>query len=421
MKQHVRIVTLSTAMIAFLAAYAASAGENGATETKEAAVEMPKPVKIWYAAPSGKEASAGTREAPWDLASAIGGKHKDVAPGDAIYLMEGTYKADAAGQALRVSGAEGKPVVIRSEPGKRATVDGAIAILEKNQSVHDVWLYDIEVMMSRAPTAANDGGVFLYGGKNVKLINLDIHGTGNAVGAWVDAIDTEIYGCLIWGNGFVSAGKGHTGHCVYTQNNEGMKTISNCIMSNKDAGNQFTVHAWGSRKAFVKNFRIHDNIFFDGKFVVSWGWPPVNVETTRNYFYNIEARYGYGQSECKDCSFTNNVLLNGSLNVEFKNATVKDNLVVKSDAPPKDEAAKAVVLPNKYDPKRAHMAIYNWKKAETVEAGFSPFLKEGDSFRMMDPKDLYGKPLFEGKAGKDGKTAVPVKGEFGAFVVFKKS
>ena len=36
----------------------------------------------------------------------------------------------------------------------------------------------------------------------------------------------------------------------------------------------------------------------------------------------------------------------------------------------------------------------------------------------MDPKDLYGRPVHQGTCR--GKTiAVPVKGEFAAFVVFK--
>lgn len=44
------------------------------------------------------------------------------------------------------------------------------------------------------------------------------------------------------------------------------------------------------------------------------------------------------------------------------------------------------------------------------------FLKAGDAYRLMDPREFFGKPVAEGTY--DGK-ALPVKvdGEFAAFVV----
>lgn len=45
----------------------------------------------WYAGPDGKTANPGTKEAPWDVASALDGGQQ-IAAGDTIYLLEGTYK-----------------------------------------------------------------------------------------------------------------------------------------------------------------------------------------------------------------------------------------------------------------------------------------------------------------------------------------
>ncbi len=43
----------------------------------------------------------------------------------------------------------------------------------------------------------------------------------------------------------------------------------------------------------------------------------------------------------------------------------------------------------------------------------------GDKYRLMDPRDLYGKPVLEGTfTGKP--IAVPLKGEFAAFVLMKE-
>ena len=44
----------------------------------------------WYVAPDGSRTSKGTKESPWDLGSALGGKQK-IAPGDTIWLLAGTY------------------------------------------------------------------------------------------------------------------------------------------------------------------------------------------------------------------------------------------------------------------------------------------------------------------------------------------
>jgi hypothetical protein len=69
-----------------------------------------------------------------------------------------------------------------------------------------------------------------------------------------------------------------------------------------------------------------------------------------------------------------------------------------------------VWIPNKYDSDRAHVAIYNGAKAEAVEVDV-PW-----PARLLDPKDVYGKPLVAG----EGKLRVPMAGEFAAFVAFKE-
>jgi hypothetical protein len=64
------------------------------------------------------------------------------------------------------------------------------------------------------------------------------------------------------------------------------------------------------------------------------------------------------------------------------------------------------------------LAIYNWDKAERVEVTVQPFLRSGEAFRLMDPKDFFGKPVFEGKCEGD-VVRVHIKGEFAVFVVLK--
>ncbi len=93
----------------------------------------------------------------------------------------------------------------------------------------------------------------------------------------------------------------------------------------------------------------------------------------------------------------------------------ENNLVLaKNEAHPAQ--AKAVLLPNKYDPSRAHLVVYNWAKAETVDVDAGSFAKEGDVIRLFDPKDLFGKPVTT-TTRRNGVIRVPVQGEFTTYVV----
>jgi hypothetical protein len=387
----------------------------------------------FYAAPDGKPEGDGSKEKPWSLAAAVNGSKKEIKPGDTITLREGTYvvpgTADQLKLDVKLAGTADKPITVRGEPGKRATVDGGFSVKDPSASVI---IRDLEIASLSRPVTADgfQGGIQIKGGKDtpvkdVKMINLVIHDAGQGISDWLEVRGSEIYGCIIYKCGWPANDRPH-GHCIYTQNQDPAptKTVSNCILSTPLGNGQQVMQAYGTR-SYADNYLITENIFYEkGEFTVhSARNPSHNVSVHHNYFANVGARFGWGEHDTMEsfnCEFRDNVMFNSALNHAFKNATIKDNLMVKSDAPPKDEAAKAVVLPNKYDANRANLAVFNWKKAETVEAGFAPFLKEGDSFRMMDPKDFYGKPVFEGKAGKDGKAAVPVKGEFGAYVVLKK-
>jgi hypothetical protein len=55
-----------------------------------------------------------------------------------------------------------------------------------------------------------------------------------------------------------------------------------------------------------------------------------------------------------------------------------------------------------------------------VALNLGTLLKPGDGYRLVNPRDFFGKPILTGVY--DGKPiSVPVAGEFAAFVLLKKA
>ena len=113
----------------------------------------------------------------------------------------------------------------------------------------------------------------------------------------------------------------------------------------------------------------------------------------------------------------NNLIVGGGLSfAKCENVDRKDNRLVKGPVPPE---ARTVLLPNRYDPARANLAVFNTTSARRVEAKVAPFLRPGEAFRLMDPEDFFGKPVLTGTC-KGDSISVPVTGPFGAFVLLKR-
>jgi hypothetical protein len=343
---------------------------------------------------------------------------------EGVYLVPGTEAQ--LKQPVKLAGTAEKPITIRGEPGKHAVIDGGFWVMTPSAGVI---IRDLDVTsLSRPVTGGFESGIQLKGDanapvKDIKLINLTIHKAGQGVSDWLESHGSEIYGCLMYDNGWPANDRPH-GHGIYTQNKDGSptKVISNNIISTPLGDGQQVMQAYGT-KSYADDYLITENIFYEkGGFTIhSARYVSHRVVVHHNYMWNIGVHMGWSDPNTMDsvgCEFRDNVMLNSSVGRGFKNLLFKDNLIVAAEGA-RPEEPKVVVLPNKYDPKRANLAIFNWKKAETVDVVFAPLLKEGDSFRLMNPKDFYGKPVFEGKVGKDNKAAVPVKGEFGAFVVIK--
>jgi len=381
----------------------------------------------WYAAPDGKSTNPGTRQAPWDIASALGGEQR-IAAGDDIYLLEGTYERRPRElYEIRLIGSENAPINIRPAAGNRVRIDGGFSI--QSPSAH-VWIRDLEIFVSEPrpdkPISAGShpedlnrpwGGLHMFGGSNCRYINMVIHNCNQGISCWKGEIDPEIYGCLIYDNGWLGTDRGH-GHCIYTQNDEGVKKISNCIMSSPYDG-AYTLHAYGSQQAYVNNFLVEDNICYDeGPFLIGGGRPSRGIRVFRNYLYDVGMRIGYDAPYNENCDIRDNIIVNGGLDITRYRQVVQEGNLVIAKGDKRLEGTKSILLPNRFDPNQAHLIIYTWDKTEQLQVKVDPFLKDGESYRLMDPKDFFGDPIGEGIC-RENAISLNIKGEFGVFVILK--
>lgn len=389
----------------------------------------------WYVTPDGKPQGRGTREAPWDLESALASQPR-VGPGDTIWIAGGTYKhsdrrTESSGYKVRLRGIPLKPINIRPLPGQRVTIDGGLSILPPSNWL---WIWDLEILVSENfsmprridergshPQSYNRpmGGLNIHTGQGCKYINLVIHDNGHGVGFWNEATDSELYGIIIYDNGWEGPDRRH-GHAIYTQNQLGTKTISDCIMT---GGYSYSLHAYGSRQTFVDNYLVEGNICYNaGRFLIGGGRPSRNIHVLGNYLYDVDMQLGYAAPENDSCEIRSNVIMDGKLTIkDFKQVIKEDNLVLgPTDPRPTDQPARIEFRVNRYDPNRANVAIFNWAKQETVDFSPETFLTPGDTYRLQNPRDFFGPSVLSGTY--DGKPLrVPVRGEFAAFVLLKDS
>ena len=223
-------------------------------------IEPPKGREV-FVAPAGLRTGDGSRERPYDLATVLanGGPAR---PGDVVWMRGGTY----AGTFLStVSGTSDLPITFRGYPGERAIVDGRTAPSTNILTVRGQWVVyrDFEVTNSNPSRELPDllsvrgTGVDVFGA-NTTFRNLVVHDAGTGFGVWVEAVNAELSGNLIFNNGWEAPDRGH-GHGIYAQNRDGVKHFVDNVVFN-----QFShgIHIYGSSNASLDNFDIDGNIAF---------------------------------------------------------------------------------------------------------------------------------------------------------------
>ena len=404
---------------------------------------------------NGRSSGNGSISNPWDLDSALLESSR-TKPGDIIWVHGGTYHpvVEPAKYNIKLVGGDNNPIIIRTYPGERVTIEGGIQIYQPN-----VVFWGFEVMSSDTDRTASEsgshpsdlnraGGIVIFN-RNIMLINNIIHDGGSGITASFNAPNATIYGNLSYNAGWQGPDRGH-GHGFYGQNDTGTKYIYENIIFNNFGSYSFHIYREGGP---LNNFILYGNAAINDTFLVGGLEPADNISVLENHIYNAKTRLGYSSKDNGTITISNNWFYGepGEDNLELKwwdkaivtnncsfsqNDTVvlmeypsshssyvwNNNIYRSTDSTPffyngsarswsqwrsstgfdsssnfKAEVPKGLsiyVRPNLFEAKRGHVFIYNWDSQNTVNVDISSLgLAIGDSYTLHNALDYYVNPI----------------------------
>jgi hypothetical protein len=344
---------LVTGIVAGNATITATSGGKSGTATISVKVpSTPGPLPGFYVAPNGSSGGDGSMQRPWDLATALSGASGRIRPGNTVWLRGGTYRGKFTST---VSGTAGSPVTIRQYPGERAIVDGAGASGD-NFVVRGQWsvFWGFELMNSntaRSTTSLSNSwrpNLLVNNASNTRYINLVIHDGGVAFFTYPTATNVEVYGCILYNNGWQSIDRGH-GHALYIKSNTGPVHLRDNVIFNQFG---YGVHAYtNSGSGKLNNIHVTGNVAFNNGTLSNNSTSPnilIGGDDTATgdvltdnltYFSSTSAgtnvRIGYSTTRNGSVQLQRNTLVGGSTVLEFgywSSASVSGNTLVGSSS-----------------------------------------------------------------------------------------
>lgn len=398
---------------------------------------------------------AGTAGDPWSLEYALS-HPAAVNPGDTIWLHGGTYTGtDMNTYSNHLVGTEAAPIIVRGYPGEHATVTPTLSI---NYGAH-VWFWGFEIMNPDPNTYdpydhSRYATVWMNGGSDIKLINLVLHEGGWGIGCWTESERCEIYGCIIFYNGWDGSNQGHG---IYTQNDAPWKRYEDNIIFGQ-LGSGYGMHAYGSSAAFLRNMHFEGNVMFNNpgnNILVGGGCPSENIIVRNNFTYaGGGARFGYSAANV-NAEITGNYFAGNWTVNNWGELTVSGNTAVNAEHVVRLNADQFGTLPtyswdgnayfgsgaapfrlqtssgdeyhdfggwkartgfdanstfstaqppenhvflrgNKYEPARANVIIYNWRQEDSVDVDVSSFMSPGETYEVRDAENVTGVAVASG-------------------------
>lgn len=394
----------------------------------------------WHVTTDGSAGGDGSLDDPWDLQTALD-QPDEVEAGDTIWVHGGTYLGNFTST---LAGSATRPLVVRNYNQERAIIDGGTSNSEiMYLSGSNTWYWGLEVISSNPDRTSPTGGDGLPGrgrgegffviGPNIRIINNLSHDTAQGMGNWGGASGAEIYGNLLYYNGWQGS-DGGAGHGLYMNNSTGMKNVENNFLFSNFG---FGIHAY-TQGGQLNNILMRNNTSFynghitDGSVyttnILLGGYPQaLNAAILGNAAYSPQSGgggldLGY-TGGCNYCTVTDNFLSAGTAlrNIGASpEKVVQDNLfygAVPSNysvdyadntyASSVPSSTTVLFRPNAYESDKANITIYNWPGNSTVSLDPSSVLDENDTYEVVDVQNYFGEPVASGTY-TGGNLAIPM-------------
>jgi len=188
-----------------------------------------------------------------------------------------------------------------------------------------------------------------------------------------------------------------------------------------------------------KDVVVRDNYFAGGSPVLSVsGWEKVTM--AGNTFFGLQNLLSLirpAGAETSDYQIDNNTYLGGDASTPFNLQNQSVDFVQWQEAGNFDHngrwggtpskrpgGTKVFVRPNRYEPGRENVTVYNWDLKPDIEVDMHQVLTKGASYEVRNVLDYYGDPVavgtYSGAPVKLPMTGTSTGPEFNAFVVFSR-
>jgi hypothetical protein len=140
---------------------------------------------------------------------------------------------------------------------------------------------------------------------------------------------------------------------------------------------------------------------FTNNLVAEGAHPLINLvpfKTAKDYKFDANVYYG---------SATFTVDHAGKSWTDWRAATGSDANSRHAGARP--SGVSAFVRPNRYEPGRANIVVYNWDQAPVVQVDVSAVLEPGAAYELRDAQNFFGAPVLQG-IFKGARLAIPMTG-----------
>jgi hypothetical protein len=399
---------------------ATSEGKSGSAAITVSVAPPPPPHSGYYVATNGTSGGDGSASQPWALSYALGGAGGRIQPGDTVWVRGGTYFAPFRST---LTGTASAPIVVRAYPGERPIIDGVNATSD-NFVVAGSWsvIWGLEftnTMLSRYTDLINHDyrpDNIVNNGPHNRYVNLVIHDGGVAFFNYSVQSDVEIYGSIIYNNGWQAPDRGH-GHGMYLKSDVGPLVARDNVIFNQFG---YGIHVYtNTGSGLLNNIHAEGNVSFDNGSLSSTGTsanignlgqPLANtlgVQDNMTYFAPSLSGSNLVLGSGDGLVCTGNYVVGGAGISEgtWTNATVTGNTELSASA---TGAVRVFVRPNRYEPGRANVIVYNPSGQGSVTVDLSAVVPPGVRYEVRNVQDLFGAPVASGTGG--GAISLPMSG-----------